>query len=230
MNGQKFVEWFFNFSEKVVAYVINTFFVVLFAIPLLLVDLTFSEEMIKTPLIFIPLVTLYLVALKCTIYAGYEVFVKDGYYYKPYFLKSLVDRFFSNYLFNLVSISLLYIGLNSVYIIIQDVSKLFYVIFFMIILLLVPILLYTNMQYALYEKISIRDMLNNSVLLTFMYGIISIIIAPLFSFLVYRFQFNPFLVVTVGIPAISAILVYVHTLIEKNQKNRRSKYEKAKNV
>lgn len=218
MDGQKFVEWFFSFSEKVVAYVINVFFVVLFAIPLLLVDLTFTEDMIKTPLIFIPLVTLYLVALKCTIYAGYEVFVKDGYYYKPYFLKSLVDRFLSNYLFNMLCISLLYIGLNSVYIMIQDISKFFYVIFFMIIFLLVPIILYTNMQFALYEKTSLRDMINNSIILTFMYGIISIIIAVAFSFLVYRFQFNPFLVVTVGIPAIAGILVFVQTLIVKNQK------------
>lgn len=218
MDGQKFVEWFFIFSEKVVAYVINVFFVILFALPLILVDLTFTEDMIKTPLIFIPLVTLYLVALKCTIYAGYEVFVKDGYYYKPYFLKSLVDRFFSNYLFNLICVSLLYIGLNSVYIMIQDISKLFYVIFFMIILLLVPIILYTNLQFALYEKTSLRDMINNSVILTFMYGIISIIIAVAFSFLVYRFQFNPFLVVTVGIPVIAGILVFVQTLIVKNQK------------
>lgn len=230
MNGQKFVEWFFSFSEKVVAYVINVFFVILFALPLLLVDLTFKEDMIKTPLIFIPLVTLYLVALKCTIYAGYSVFIKDGYYYKPYLLKSLVDRFLLNYLFNLVCISLLYVGLNSVYIMTQEISKLFYLIFFMIILLLVPLILYTNMQFAIYEKTSIRDMINNSIVLTFMYGIISIIIAVAFSYLVYRFQFNPFLVVVVGIPAISAILVYVHTLIEKNQKNRRSKYEKAKNV
>lgn len=218
MDGQKFVEWFFIFSEKVVAYVINVFFVILFSLPLILVDLTFTEDMIKTPLIFIPLVTLYLVALKCTIYAGYEVFVKDGYYYKPYFLKSLVDRFFSNYLFNLICVSLLYIGLNSVYIMIQDISKLFYVIFFMIILLLVPIILYTNLQFALYEKTSLRDMINNSVILTFMYGIISIIIAVAFSFLVYRFQFNPFLVVTVGIPVIAGILVFVQTLIVKNQK------------
>lgn len=218
MDGQKFVEWFFSFSEKVVAYVINVFFVILFSLPLILVDLTFTEDMIKTPLIFIPLVTLYLVALKCTIYAGYEVFVKDGYYYKPYFLKSLVDRFFSNYLFNLICVSLLYIGLNSVYIMIQDISKLFYVIFFMIILLLVPIILYTNLQFALYEKTSLRDMINNSVILTFMYGIISIIIAVAFSFLVYRFQFNPFLVVTVGIPVIAGILVFVQTLIVKNQK------------
>ena len=230
MDGKKFVEWFFSFSEKVVAYVINVFFVVLFSIPLLLVDLTFSEDIIKTPLIFIPLVTLYLVALKCTIYAGYEVFVKDGYYYKPYYLNSLVDRFFSNYLFNLLCISLLYIGLNSVYILIHEISKLFYALFFMIILLLVPILLYTNLQFAIYEKTSLRDMIYNSVILTFMYGIISIMIAFAFSFLVYRFQFNPFLVVTVGIPAISGILVFVQTLIVKNQKNRRSKYEKAKNV
>lgn len=218
MDGQKFVEWFFNFSEKVVAYIINTFFVILFALPLILVDLTFSENMVKMPLFFIPLATLYLVALKCTIYAVHQVFVKDGMYYIPYFLRSLIDRFFANYLFNLVALTFLYIGVNSAYILIDTISKWFYILLFSIIFLLIPIVLYTNMQYALYEKTKFKDILSNSVILTFMYGIISIIIAFGFAFLVYRFQFNPFLVVTVGIAVLAGILVFVNTLILKNQK------------
>lgn len=218
MKWQKIVEEFFSFSEKVVAYIINTFFVILFALPLVLVDLTFSEDMLKTPLLFIPLASLYLVALKSTIYAGYMVFIKDKSYYGIYFIESLKDRSLTSYIYYLVSVGLLYIGLNSTYILIGAVGQWFWLLFAMIIFLLVPHILYTTLQFALYEKTSIKSVLNNSVVLTFMYGLISIILAALFSFLVYRFQFNPFLVVTVGIPVLAAILIYVQTIIDGNQK------------
>lgn len=218
MDGQKFVEWFFSFSEKVVAYVINTFFIVLFALPLLLIDLTFTEDMVKTPLIFIPLVSLYLIALKCTIYAGYMVFVKEKEYYKPHFLISLKDRFVSNYIYYLISVSLLYVGLNSTYILITTISQWFWMLFAMIIIMIVPNILYTSLQFAIYEKNDLKSIVNNSIILTFMYGIISLLLIMFFVFLVYRFPINPFLVVAIGIPLLAAALVYVHTLVNNNQK------------
>lgn len=218
MNGQKFVEWFFSFSEKVIAYVINTVFVILFALPLLLVDLTFSEDMLKIPVFFIPLVSLYLVALKCTIYAGYMVFIKEKEYYKPHFLISLKDRFVANYIYYLISVGLLYAGLNSTYILITTVNQWFWMLFAMIIIMIVPNILYTSLQYAIYEKNDLKNIVNNSIILTFMYGIISLLLIMLFVFLVIRFPINPFLVVTVGIPLLAASLVYVHILIKNNQK------------
>lgn len=218
MNGQKIVEWFFSFSEKVIAYVINIFFVILLALPLVLVDLTFSEDMLKVPLIFIPLASLYLLALKSLIYAGYMVFVKKKDYYGLFFIEALKDRPLISYLYYLVSVGLLYIGLNSTYILITSISQWFWMLFLMIILLVVPNILYTSLQFALYEKTSIKNILTNSVVLTFMYGLISIILAVFFAFLVYRFQFNPFLVVTIGIPVLTAILIYVQTIIDRNQK------------
>lgn len=218
MDGQKFVEWFFSFSEKVVAYVINTFFIILFALPLLLIDLTFTEDMVKTPLIFIPLVSLYLIALKCTIYAGYMVFVKEKEYYKPHFFISLKDRFVSNYIYYLISVSLLYVGLNSTYILITTISQWFWMLFAMIIIMIVPNILYTSLQFAIYEKNDLKSIVNNSIILTFMYGIISLLLIMFFVFLVYRFPINPFLVVAIGIPLLAAALVYVHTLVNNNQK------------
>lgn len=221
MNAQKFVEWFFSFSEKVVAYAINTIFVIIFALPLLLIDLTFTEDMLKTPLLFIPLVSLYLIALKCTIYTGFMVVIRDKEYYRLHFLHSLKDRFLTSYVYYLISVSLLYVGLNSTYFLIESVNQWFWMLFAMILLLLVPNILYTSLQLALYEKTSIMNILNNSVLLTFMYGIFSILLTVLTVFLVYSFQFHPFLVVTVGIPVLAAALILVQTIIDNNQKKQK---------
>ena len=44
MNYHKFVEWFFDVGEKVLAYVINIFYLTILALPLILVDSVIKES------------------------------------------------------------------------------------------------------------------------------------------------------------------------------------------
>lgn len=218
MNYYKFVEWFMNFSEKVVAYLINTFFIIVLALPMILVDLMFKESIFKLPLFFIPLVSLYLIALKCTTYSWYSVLTKSKLYYGMYFVESLKDKFFKTYIYYIIATTFLYFGLTSTFILTQEISQWFWILFVFIILAIVPNIIYSTIQFAIYDTKSLKFIVNNSIILSFMYEIFSLGLSIIFSIIVYRFQYNPFIVLSVGIPAFAILLLLVQRIIEKNKK------------
>ncbi len=215
MNYHKFVEWFFDVGEKVLAYVINIFYLTILALPLILVDSVIKESIDSIPLLFIPLTALYAMGLKSLTYAFYMIYFKNRIYYEPFFIRSLIDGFFKKYIYYLFSIALLYFGLTSTSILMTNISGWFLILFFMIILFVLSHLIFTTIQFALYEKNSMRNIINNSIILSFSYGVLTLGLVIILAGIIYYYPINAFLVVTIGLPAYSILLILVQKIIEK---------------
>ncbi|MFM1564615.1 hypothetical protein [Helcococcus ovis] len=214
MNYNRMFEWLYAFSEKILAYLINIFYTFILTLPLILVGLFIKGgNIIKFPILFIPLVTLYFMAIKSLTYAIYKIIFKNELYYKPFFLKSLRENFIKNYFYYFVAVSLLYFGLNSTYVMIVKVNTMFWILFALIIMMILPNIIYSTIQFALYETKSIRETINNSFLLSAMYGIITVAMVFIFIWIAYNFPKYPFKIIAIGIPIYSLILAYIHKLI-----------------
>lgn len=215
MNYNRMIEWLYAFSEKVLAYLINIFYTFILTLPVILVGLLIKGgDVISYPILFIPLITLYFMAIKSLTYAIYKIVFKNESYYRPFFLYSLKENFMRNYLYYFIAVLLLYFGLNSTYIMIMRVSGAFWILFALIIIMIIPNVIYTTMQFALYETRSIKEIINNSFLLSAMYGIITVAMTFIFVWMAYNFPKFPFRVIAIGVPIYSLFLAYIHKLIE----------------
>lgn len=112
-------------------------------------------------------------------------------------------------------------GLNSTYILIITVNNWFWILFALIVILIVPNIIYTTLQFALYEENSLMETVKNSMILSLMYGIITIALTLVFVWLVYSFRTHPFRVVALGIPGFAGALILVQRLISDNQKKKK---------
>lgn len=218
MNYQKMVEWFFDISEKIMTYVINVIFLIMLALPLLIVDFATKEILIRIPILFIPLASLYAMGLKSIMYAFYMVYFKNKLYYKTYFIKSLTDDFIKQYLYYIVTIALLYFSLTSTYYLIQNISHWFLILFSLIVLFLLSHIIYTTIQFSLYENDSIKSVIYNSIILSAGLGVVTIGLVIILAALIYFYQYHTIKVVVLGIPIYSFLLILVHKIIENNKK------------
>lgn len=218
MEFTRMVERFFEFSEKLMVYFINAFYMILVAIPLVFIAPMFEQGILNLPLIFIPLVSLYAMGLKSLTFAFYKIYVKKNLYYKPFFWKSFFEKFPSRFGYYLITISLLYVGLTSTFTLIANVSNLFWILFTLITLILLSNIIYTTIQFALYDDVYVMDIVKNSMLLSLMYGVITVGMTIILAALIYYYPSRTFLVVTVGMPIYSMLLIFVQFIIEKGRK------------
>lgn len=221
MNFQRINESFFEFSEKILAYIINLFYYFILALPLVLVGLFIKDGIFGYPLFFIPLVTLYILGLKSLVYVAYMILIKKKKYYKPYFWISLKENFVQVYLYYLVFVTLLYFGLTSTIVLINTVSELFWILFNLIIIIILPIIIFSTLQFSLYEKKSIKQIFNNSIILSLMFGVISVAMTIILGIIIYLFPKNIFLIICL-MPAYSTLYVLLYYILDKKNltKNR----------
>ncbi|MGX7072074.1 hypothetical protein ACWOAQ_01175 [Helcococcus kunzii] len=224
MNIERVIEFFFEFSYKVLAYVINLVYFIVLTIPLYLIGLLVEGGLIKYAFLFIPLTALFLVGLKNLVYTSYMILIKKKLYYKPFFWKSLTDDFFRVYSYYLIVVSLLYFGLTSTYFIINTVSQGFWVLFALICLLILPNIVFTTLQFALYEPKPILQTIKNSYILFLMLGVVSLAMTILLGVIIYLFLKN-LIMVTVLMPLYSALYILIYLLIDnKRLKKDRGNY------
>lgn len=215
MEFNKVSEWFLSVSEKILAVVINSVFSLVLIAPLILVDLFFKSSLLKIPVLFIPLSALYAMAIKCTVYAYYMIFVKQKLYYKAYFFQSLKENFAMCYIYYLISIGLLYIGLSSTWILIHNVSQWFWVLYVFLVLFILTNMIYTTLQFALYENNKLDSIVKNSMILSFMFAVISVAMTIILAWMIYKIQYIPFKIIFLGMPAYAGLILMVHLLIDR---------------
>lgn len=211
-------EWFLEFSEKFLALVINLIYLAIFTMPYFLAEMLFKQSLIKLPLVFIPIATLYAFSIKSLVYSIYMIVVKDGSYYKPYFFTSLRDRFLKSLIYYLLSITILYMGLSSSWILIHEVSNIFWLVFAFISIVILTNIIYTTMQLALYEQEDFKMIIKNSFILTVGFGVISIAMYLILVWMIYNFQFMPFQIIFIGMPVYSGLIFLIYLLMERRKK------------
>lgn len=218
MNYNKMSQWFLEFSEKFLALVINLIYLSLFTMPYFLVEMLFKNSLIKIPLVFIPTMTLYALAIKSLVYTIYMIVKKNGSYYKPFFFTSLKDRFVKSFLYYLISITILYIGLSSSWVLIHEISNAFWIVFAFISIVILTNIIYTTLQFALYDQEDLKVIVKNSFILTVMFGVISIAMYIILAWMIYNFQFMPFQIIFIGMPIYSGLILFVYLLMERRKK------------
>ncbi|MDO5026241.1 MAG: hypothetical protein Q4E50_00255 [Tissierellia bacterium] len=218
MNYNRMSEWFLEFSEKLLAILINLIYLGLLTMPYFLFEILFKQSIVKIPLVFIPVVSLFAMAVKSLIYTIYMIVKKNGSYYKPYFFISLKDRFLKSFLYYLISITILYIGLSSSWILIHEVSSVFWLVFAFVSIVILTNLIYTSLQLALYEQENFKLIIKNSMILTLSLGVISIAMYIILVWMIYSFRMMPFKIVFIGIPVYSVLLFLIYLLMENRKR------------
>lgn len=215
---KKILELFYTFSEYFIAYIINAFFTLLLTLPLILIGLLLKVPVTKVILVFIPLCALYPLAVKNLIFSFYNLVYKNREYYGLYFIKSLKSNFFRNYTYCLVVTALLYVGIVSSLILVNTVSPFFFVLIALISIIIVPHAVFTTISFALYDGIDLKTILHNSLILSFMYAPLSLALTIMIGFLVITYKTHPFIVMALGLPLLSGVIVYLWMNISKNIK------------
>lgn len=213
MNSQKFAEGFISFSQYVTAYIINVFYVLLFVAPLYLVDLLTKESIDKLPLLFIPLVSLILISIKGFLFASYRILIKKNTYFDPAFWQSVKSNFFRDYFYYIVVFGLLYLSVTSLGILSTLYGQWLKVFSAIIIFAFVSNIIYSTIQMAFYEKVSFVDLTRNSLILTIMFGIISVGMTIILSYISATLISRPVMLIMIGAPLIAVLLLAVYQLI-----------------
>lgn len=216
MDVHKLVEQFYAFSEYLVGFVLNVIYLFVLALPLILIDMMLPQYITKYAIPFIPLAALYGMALKSATYAFYSIFVLKKSYYGLYFWHSFKENFFQSYLYYLIVTSLLYIGVSSSLILIELISPFFWVLMTLIVFALLSNLSYMTLQMALYDNLTMYQMMKNAITLTIIYAIISIAFVLGSVWLIYQFQIYAFRVIAFGIPVLAGFLILVQRMIGMN--------------
>ena len=217
MNIEKIMNYFFDISYKILAYIINLVYFIIFISPIFILGIFVKGGIFKYALLFIPLAALFLVGLKNLIYTFYMILIKKKLYYKPFFWKSLKDGFFRVYLYYLIVVTLLYFGLTSTFVIIDTVSNGFWLLFALICIFILPNIIYTTLQFALYESRNILQVIKNSYILFLMLGVVSLGMTLLFGLMVYLF-FRNILLAVLLMPLYSTLYLVIYLLIDNKKK------------
>lgn len=214
MNKEKLLDIYFTFSEYVVAYMINVFYVLLLITPLYFFDFFIKENIMNVAGMFIPLIALFGMALKSLTYAFYMIYLQGRLYYKPFFWKSLSNNFLITYLYYLAVSALLYFSVFAGINLSHKFGSVFIVFMWFSILVFTSNMIYSTIQFAIYEKIPILSLVKNSFILSLVFGLLSVAGVIVLVYLSYKMVTSPWWLATVALPIFSGVLIVIHKLIE----------------
>lgn len=172
---EQIAKFFNELGIALLAFFINSFYILIFILPIFLVGFLVGGNISRYIILFLPLFALFGFAFESEAFAYREIFYNGKKYYKKYFLNTVKDKFIRKYLFYLVTFNLCYYSLTSLYML-NGYSPIIKIIYYIFLFIDSNILFYSIMQMALREYTSGINVLQNSLLITFRYFIISVIV------------------------------------------------------